>query len=522
MHRDLTPDNLTAACDLLYAQGKEADALELVLKVSAHTEDVTLLMAAYGVLLKHTAQHELMITVLRKALLLLPKEPRQLMSVRHDLTIHLANQLMAIDEHETSVSLYMDVLKEDPNKHLSIGENLSVALLEAGLADQAKAVLDGWFADGSYSVSLYNNMGCALERLNRSEEAITYYQKSLDLAPSHETVSFGYSMSLLKAGRFEEGFQRYALRSPMVVDPSVWFIKTLYRLTPDVALAGKHLLLYQEQGFGDTIQFVRFVPRLIEQGARVTLAVPEQLVRIMRRSFPDAHVRLIGDVADDVHTRDQYHFSCPIPDLPYICGMRSEADIPRDIPYLTVPNAAVEAFSQRIEALMVGKTTAPESKRRLRVGLVWAGGKRSSAKDVAADRRRSTSLRAMMEALAPAEVDFFSLQYGEARPEVENDHPQPIYDLMDHVADVEDTAALMKNLDLVISVDTAPLHIAGAVGVPVWLVNRWDSCWRWGDAGETSAWYPTLRIFRAQERSFGPVLQDIGAALKALVAGASL
>lgn len=520
---DLTPENLTEAGNFLYSHDREADALDIIRQVSCETTDVILLLAAYGVLVQHTAHHHLMMTILRKALLVLPEvNDEHLTSVRYDIMLHLADQLMALGHYDESMGLYADVLKASPKQNrLAVGEHLSACLLEAGRTEEAKTVLESWLAEGPVSVPLYNNMGCALERLNRSEEAIAYYRKGVDLAPSHELISFGFGICLLKAGHFEEGFQRYALRSPFVINPSCWYVKDLYRLAPDVALEGKHILFYQEQGLGDTIQFIRFLPQILARGARVTLAVPLQLLRLLRQSFPEVDVRLSNEVEAEPQTQSQYHYGCPIADLPYICGMKAEADIPPFAPYMTVPEQDAALFARHVSERLEKEGRPTNGKRRLRVGLVWAGGKRFLARDVASDRRRSTNLQEMMGALAPAEVDFFSLQYGDPRQELTEGTPQPVYDLMDQVTDMADCAALMKTLDLVISVDTAPLHLAGALGIPVWLANRWDSCWRWGDEGTQSAWYPTLRIFRAHESSFVPVLNEIGEALRSLVASSS-
>jgi hypothetical protein len=120
----------------------------------------------------------------------------------------------------------------------------------------------------------------------------------------------------------------------------------------------------------------------------------------------------------------------------------------------------------------------------------------------------------MLAAITPVDATLVNLQLGPRREDLAAWRGQPVCDIMDHAHDMADTAALIENLDLVISVDTSVVHLAGALGKPVWLLSRWDGCWRWGDAGDTSPWYPTMRIFRAQERTLGPVLEQMGAVLR--------
>lgn len=229
----------------------------------------------------------------------------------------------------------------------------------------------------------------------------------------------------------------------------------------------------------------------------------------------------MSDLLEQPEQAADYDFSCPIPDLPHICDLKRPEDVPPFSPYLEVPERRRERFAGLVEEAIArerGRHDRSSAGRRLRIGLVWAGDARSSAQDVAADRRRSTSFAEMMDALGPVEADLFSLQYGVRRGELVQSGGRMVHDLMESVQDMADTAALMENLDLVISVDTAPLHLAGALGREVWLVSRWDACWRWGDRGERTPWYPTMRIFRAQELSLAPILREVGQCLKRRIA----
>lgn len=519
----LTPQEVTACCQQLVARGEGDQAVSLAIQIAQGTQDVALILAAGLFLVRFTPRHEVVIAVFRKALLLMPEAEPAMASMRGEVKIFLAGALMVAGEREEAMALFMDVARTLPEHRVLVGEHLSMALLEAGLADQAEQVLLAWLADGPPSVSLYNNMGCALGRLNRSRDALAYYRRGMELSSRDEAVSFGYAIALLKAGEYEEGFARYVRRVPRIPSLNCWFYQDLPRLTNDVPLEGRHLLFYQEQGLGDTIQFIRFLPEIVRRAGRVTLAVLPSLARLLRESYPMVQVCLITELLDHPERVAEYDFSCPIPDLPYLCHLRHVADIPAFSPYLEVPVRRREHFARLVEqAVAQGGRAGGHSPagRRLRVGLVWAGDSRSSAQDVAADRRRSSSFAEMMEALGPVEADLFSLQYGDRRGELEPVEGQGavVHDLMGHVQDMADTAALMESLDLVISVDTAPLHLAGALGREVWLVSRWDACWRWDDEGDRTPWYPTMRIFRAQELSLAPVLKDVAASLRRRIA----
>ncbi|MCX8667695.1 glycosyltransferase family protein [Acetobacteraceae bacterium B3987] len=513
----LTPQELTACCQKMVVRGELEQAVELAIQAAQGTQDVSFVLAAGLFLKRFSSRHEVVIAVFRKALLLLPEKEPAMTSVRGEVKVFLADALMAAGQREEAMAFFMDVARNLPEHRGLVGEHLSMSLLEAGMPDQAEQVLAAWLRDEPPSVSLYNNMGCALERLNRSREALAYYRRGMELSSRNEIVAFGYAIALMKAGEYEEGFARYVKRVPRLPSLDCWFYQDLPRLTKDVPLDGKRILFYQEQGLGDTIQFIRFLPEIVRRAGQITLAVPPTLIRLLQESYPMVEVCLITDMLNHPERAEEYDFSSPIPDLPYLCDLRSPADVPAFSPYLEVPVQRRDCFAQLVTQAVTqdSRTGGPSSaQRRLRVGLVWAGDSRTSAEDVAADQRRSTSFAEMMEALGPVQADLFSLQYGPQRGELKQTGELVVHDLMGTVQDMADTAALMESLDLIISVDTAPLHLAGALGREVWLVSRWDACWRWGDQGERTPWYPTMRIFRAQELSLTPILQEVGQCLR--------
>ena len=246
---------------------------------------------------------------------------------------------------------------------------------------------------------------------------------------------------------------------------------------------GRTVLLTHEEGFGDTLQFVRYAPLLAARGARVLLAVPRPLARLLAPLAP---------VVPADGPLPEHDFHCPFFSLPRAFGTTPET-IPAVTSYLAADPTLAAAWAARLPPR--------DGARGLRVGLVWAGQARPWLAGFATlDRRRSASLADFAPLAGLAGVTFVSLQAGPPAAEAARPPPEmTLFDPMAEVADFADTAAIVAGLDLVISVDTAVVHLAGALGKPVFLLDRYDNCWRWLSGRDDSPWYPRLRIFR-QER----------------------
>ena len=239
------------------------------------------------------------------------------------------------------------------------------------------------------------------------------------------------------------------------------------------------LLVHSEQGLGDTLQFCRFVP-IVAQGAKIVLEVQPPLHRLL------ADLPGIAEIVAEGDKLPPFDLHCALLSLPRFLGTSLET-IPGEVPYLTADPLLVSAWRRRLAGLA-----------GLKIGLVWAGGPRpDEPAESSVDRHRSMPL-ARLAALAEVEgVSFVSLQKGP--PAAQAAQPPPgmvLHDFTAELDDFADTAALVEALDLVISVDTAVAHLAGALGKPVWLLNRFDTCWRWLLGRDDSPWYPTLRQFR--------------------------
>lgn len=311
---------------------------------------------------------------------------------------------------------------------------------------------------------VWQNLSHAALDMQQVEEALKASQRALTLAPDVPANRWAHAMNLLKAGRLEEAWPYYEDRWRGFVASDPPFPQPNWDGTP---APGRTLLIHAEQGAGDTIQFSRYVFRAGEC-ARVAFWVQPSLVRLL------GSLAGVAEILPNNAPPPAFDLQCPLLSLPGVFGTAAHS-VPADIPYLQANSDAVAAWRARL---------APHPGRR--VGLVWAGGAAYP----------HDSLRSMAPGLFNVladipDVTFVSLQVGaRATPQL------GLLDWTAELHDFADTAALVSALDLVIGVDTAVIHLAGALGTPVWLLNRFAADWRWGLRGEASAWYPTLRQFR--------------------------
>ncbi|MFT8646340.1 glycosyltransferase [Gluconacetobacter sp.] len=484
------PEDIERTGDTLFATGRGEDAVRLFLDVTTrHPDDWRLAVTAATIILRHSSAYDLVEAFLRPVLHRWPDTVPAWSLLLHVRVVR--------GDLAGSHALFAELLDRYPDESGTLCEAMSTALLQAGHPAESLRILLRCFENSIVTPTLLKNMGIALFCLDRSAEAVSWYEKAEALAPTDYGITFGHACALIKAGRLDEGWPRYFNRHLTPDDRDAWYL-SLPRLCPGDAVAGRGVVLFQEQGLGDTIQFIRFVPDLLAKGAHVTIVVPRPLVRLLAQSYPAAKVYETGTLA----RQNGYDYAAAIPDLPHIAGATSLWDVPAPIPYLHPDPDDIARFA----------TLLPE--RRPRIGLVWAGEWRPQSIHALVDQRRSTTQATMAKALTPVAATLVSLQLGAPRQEIADWTGQTLCDPMGSVHDMADTAAIMASLDLVISVDTAPLHLAGALGCPVWMISRQDACWRWGDAIGRSPWYPTMRIFRSREATLAPILKEAGMALR--------
>jgi tetratricopeptide (TPR) repeat protein len=344
----------------------------------------------------------------------------------------------------------------------------------------------------------YYDCGVILNSLQRHEAALASYDRALALRADHVSAHWNRSLCLLALGDYERGWREYEWRKRTkdavgnrIYRQPLWLGET--------SIAGKTLFIHAEQGLGDTIQFCRYATLAEAAGARVVMSVPDQVRRLLRTLGPG--ITLIGADA----TPDAFDCHCPMMSLPLAFGT-TLATVPRTVPYLLADPAAVAAWRRRIAGL-----------GRPRVGICWAGDPRPDHPAAhAVDRRRSMRLAQFAPLATVAGASFVSLQKGVAAGQVA-DPPEGMsfHNWTDELTDFADTAALVTALDLVVTVDTAVAHLAGTLGKPVWILNRYDACWRWLVGREDSPWYPTARLWRQpRPGDWARVVEGVAAALR--------
>ena len=409
---------------------------------------------------------------------------------------NLAAPLRAVGRFDDAVNVCFKALQLKPD-YAEAYVNLGAALFETGQFDNAIAASNIALQCQPDDVPALCNRGVSLYGLGRIEESIADLRRALAREPANPEPAFNLALTLLKSGTaMREGFTLYERR----LERADTARRTLARPRwQGEAIAGRTIFLHAEQGLGDTLQFVRYAPLVAARGARVVLEVQAPLKRLCATMPGIAQVIAAGEDLPD------FDLHCPLLSLPFVLGT-DLATIPAAIPYLHPDPALVSHWASRLPS-------GPE----LRVGLVWAGDSRpDQPKCFQIDRRRSIALVALAPLGAAPGVAFVSLQKGPPAAQLITP-PFAIANPMPEVTDFADTAALITGLDLVISVDTSVVHLAGALGKPVWMLSRFDGCWRWLQDRRDSPWYPKLRLYRQPSQGdWTPAITALAADLAAL------
>ncbi len=474
-------------CLCLERLGRRAEALDLLGGIVDTVPQTANAHFAVGMVLERVGCAEHAVRLFERCVSLDPG--------RADARHRLGRALHALGRFEPAIEAYEEAIRRC-DTDASCFADLSAALSNLGRFERAveagriAAGLDGRCAEAC------NNVGHALLNLNRSAEAVGWYEQAIAIREDYATARFGHAVALLKSGDFRRGWREYEWRWRDCQTPRGDLGVPAWQ---GEAVAGRTILLHAEQGLGDTLQFVRFATAVAARGARVVLEVPQPLVRLLRAVRGVSAVVACGDTLPPVDLH------CPMASLPMLLDL--EIDTIPGAPYL--PRAAGSPAGSPARAAGSG----------LVVGLVWAGDpRREQQRCNLVDRRRSASLALLSPLLDVEGVRFRSFQLGEARQEVANGNGV-VVDAMEGVADFADTAARLQPVDLLISVDTSMAHLAGGMGVPVWMLSRHDGCWRWLEDRNDTPWYPSMRIFRQRSPGhWAGVVDEVRAALLERVA----
>lgn len=351
--------------------------------------------------------------------------------------------------------------------------NLGLCLRLQGRLDEALAcyrrALD---IDADY-VEAYNNMGLDLQGSGAVDQAIASFEAALRLRPQFAEAHWNLGLALLLIGDCARGWKEYEWRlrcQPFSADGLVLDKVEPWQGQP---LDGKTLLVRREQGAGDSLQFLRFVPALVERGAKVLLDIQPELADLARSVSSDIALLQRGSNMSSV---DYYVNLMSLPRWLEI----DLHDLPVNIPYLRADPGKTVAWQRRFE-----------NRRGLRVGLVWRGNPQQKN-----DHLRSCPLERLSALFEVPGIDWYSLQKGEPSTQLAEIPSGRIYDLGPEFANFSDTAAAIQSLDLVITVCTSVAHLAGALGKTTWVMLSFAADWRWLQERDDSPWYPTLRLFR--------------------------
>jgi tetratricopeptide (TPR) repeat protein len=475
----------------------------------------------------------------------------------------MGDALLELQRYDHALLSFQHVLKLDP-RHQDAAYKSGVLLNDVGRFDEAVLCLDvcddvapnhaptlqararALFGLKKFEPSLadslradtlrpgdadtLNNIGACLQLLGREEEALVWFDRALERLPDSIEILNNKTAILCQLQRFDEALAIYDhIRARQMANPTTdWHLALLNMLLgdfeagwagrearwtkPDPApypkfsqpmwlgqesIQGKTILIHVDEGLGDTIQFVRYVPMVAARGARVILVVERPLVTLLSELPGVSQCLAFSD-----EPPPSFDMHCPVGSLPMVFGTRIDS-IPAATSYLPSPDAVrIQAWEERLG-----------QHDRLKVGLVWSGSLTHRN-----DYNRSTSLR-MLSRILDIDATFVSLQKDPRPADKAELDKSAIIDWTGELKDFADTAALVKCLDLVITVDTSVAHLAAALGRPTWILLPWTPDYRWLLGRDDSPWYPTVRLFRQNEtRDYTSVIDQIRIELLKLTA----
>jgi tetratricopeptide (TPR) repeat protein len=417
----------------------------------------------------------------------------------NDASLHflLGNALMLQHKYTEGAEAHAKAVDLDPSRS-DARLNLGNCLRHTNRFDDAEDVYRIILAMNPDHQGALVNLGGLIAERGREDEAVRLIRKALTFG-SYPAADVVLAFILLGQGHYEEGWRLYRSRWNADVTKAD---RALYQrpFAPDLdSVRGKNVVVVHEQGLGDSLQFIRYVDLLKDVAGKVGILIPEPLRTLFEASFPGIPVWSDRDRADP-----EREFEIPMLDLPDLFGTTIDT-IPNAIPYLHVPDSHEELVSGD----------------ELRVGLVWAGHKRPNPLLAAVDARRSMALRDFEPLLRMDGVKWYSLQLGEPEQQLDEDWmwdiemSRPLRDGFSFA----DSAAIIKQLDFVITVDTSVAHLAAGLGVQTWVCSRFDACWRWLRGRTDSPWYPgVMRLFtQPAPGQWKPVVDQVGKALREAV-----
>jgi len=460
----IAPDYTMAHTNLgliLRDQGRLQEAIDVFHRAIAANPDFAEGENRLGALYLRIERPDLAVAHLRRATELVP----DLVEAYTNLGVALG-QLNRGQEATAAYARVVELRPDDPRARFNLATSRDDTAIE-----EIEAACRALIAAHPELPEAHNGLGVALQRQNRFEEALASFRRATFIKLDFAQAIVNEAISLLVLGRYEEGWPKYEWRRRLSL------VRGIERPLPPWQgedIADKSILLHSEQGLGDTIQFLRYVPLVARRARHVVLELPHMLVR-MAASLPVDNITIVPKGRRPppaaVHA--------PLLGLPRAFDTRVDS-IPGDVPYLMPRRPLVERWA----GILAGE-------RRLKVGVVWGGNKEHRG-----DRRRSIALERLAPLFAIEGIAWHSLQVGERVAELAGMPPGTLTDLSPRLKDFAESAGAIMNLDLVIAVDTSVVHLAGALGRPAWVMLPFSPDWRWLVDRDDSPWYPTLKLYR--------------------------
>jgi tetratricopeptide (TPR) repeat protein len=474
---------------------RHEDAGKCFQKALALKPDFAEARCALGVALAGLGRQDEAISTFRAALAANPNLPHA--------HFNLAGIYAQRGAAEDAVRHYRQALRLEPGNAVS-HHQLGVILMREERSEEALPhFLEAVRLQPEF-IEARHNVGVALAQANRWDEAVTAFEETLRLQPHAVEAHYNVATTMLLLGRMAEGWKEFEWR---------WQLEGMlpYRRKfrepqwQGEDLTGRTLIVHDEQGFGDTLHFCRYIPLLAARGAKIVFECHPELLKTMRLSFAHEQLEIIPRVPSFPGTEGlpEADYQVPLLSLPYLFGTRLDT-VPAATPYLRADPAESRRWQDRLAHLP-----------RPRIGLIWAG-----RPTHAQDPDRSIRLAQLAPLAGIPGVSFVSLQKGDAAAQIATAPAGlAVHDFTAELADFADTAAFLGAIDLVITVDTAMAHLSGALGKNVWMMNRYMPDWRWMLRREDSPWYPTMRMFRqSKAREWDSVIARLADALRIYVA----
>jgi tetratricopeptide (TPR) repeat protein len=472
---------------IAHQNGKLSEAIEHVQRATKLAPQVALFHANLGEMYRLAGRPKLAVEEARRAIAIEPNMPAALSN--------LGVALYELKDYEEAAGAQRKAIAANPN-FAEAHSNLGNALHALKRFDEAVAAYRRAIALNPNYADAWANLGTTLHHSGSFDEGISALRRAIALAPHHANAHSGLGILLLMRGELGEGWDEYE-----------WRLRSTERKGPRFpeipwqgeSLAGKHIYVQAEQGFGDSLQFARYIPLLTARAGSVTLRVHQQLVTLLRESLPG--ITVLGDRGDPA----PYQCDAVLLSLPRLLKTRLET-IPAQMPCLRAPAEAAQRWTAKLSTMS-----------GLKVGLVWAGNP-----EHVNNHRRSLDLKLLAPLFAVPGTSFASLQVGPRSADLKKLKGSSIKidDPSGAFSDFVESGAAVSALDLVITVDTSMAHLAAGLGKPVWVLLPWVTDWRWMLNRDDNPWYPTMRLFRqSRGENWDDVIARMKKELKAVAQG---